>query len=110
MPAMADEDIDRGLLSLADRGVIPPGAQLAIEPPPIQHKMAPLHSMQDRMSRERNPTTVAGTLTLCHRLKYHEALQNVLYFIHSNSILLGILFSELKQQRSTDHTGPLVPL
>jgi len=45
------DDADRGVLSLIDRGLIPQGALLSIEPSPISHQMAVLHVPHGRSEK-----------------------------------------------------------
>ncbi|KAL5249318.1 hypothetical protein ACHWQZ_G018246 [Mnemiopsis leidyi] len=42
-PAITERDAKKGILSLCERGLIPPAAELTLEPSPIKHKSAPLH-------------------------------------------------------------------
>ena len=47
-PSFSEEDASHGIISLIDRGFIPPGSQLSIEPPPVRPKMALLHGSEER--------------------------------------------------------------
>lgn len=42
-PAITERDAKKGILSLCERGLIPPAAELTLEPSPIKHRSAPLH-------------------------------------------------------------------
>ncbi|XP_063690024.1 IQ domain-containing protein H-like [Bolinopsis microptera] len=42
-PAITERDAKKGILSLCERGLIPPAAELTLEPSPIKHKPSPLH-------------------------------------------------------------------
>ena len=42
-PAITERDAKRGILSLCERGLIPPAAELTLEPSPIKQRSAPLH-------------------------------------------------------------------
>jgi len=48
LPAPDETDAKKGILSLIDRGFIPPGAQLVLEPPPIQQSLVAIHRGQDK--------------------------------------------------------------
>lgn len=47
-PAITEDDARRGILSLIERGLIPPAAQLTLDPSPVKNRIAPLHDPQDR--------------------------------------------------------------
>ncbi|XP_066273015.1 IQ domain-containing protein H-like isoform X1 [Branchiostoma lanceolatum] len=42
-PPIADRDARKGILSLMERGLIPPAAELTLDPSPVKHRVAPLH-------------------------------------------------------------------
>ena len=42
-PVITERDAKKGILSLCERGLIPPAAELTLEPSPIKHRVAPLH-------------------------------------------------------------------
>jgi hypothetical protein len=47
-PPFSEEETTLGIISLTDRGLIPPGSQLSIDPPPVQPKTVPLHNADER--------------------------------------------------------------
>ncbi|XP_069138728.1 IQ domain-containing protein H-like isoform X4 [Argopecten irradians] len=42
-PPISEDDARKGILSLLERGLIPPAAELTLDPSPVRHKTAPLH-------------------------------------------------------------------
>lgn len=42
-PAITENDAKHGILSLLERGLIPPGAELTLDPSPVRHKLISLH-------------------------------------------------------------------
>ena len=55
-PPITEEDARKGILSLIERGLIPPAAELTLDPSPVRHKMAPLHDPQDKEKRGLAPS------------------------------------------------------
>ncbi|CAH2274496.1 IQ domain-containing H isoform X1 [Pelobates cultripes] len=47
-PPVQDKDMQRGILSLLQRGLIPPSAHLTLVPPPILPRTVPMHSARAR--------------------------------------------------------------
>ncbi|XP_072134140.1 IQ motif-containing protein H isoform X7 [Mobula birostris] len=47
-PFVSEKDAKKGILSLTERGLIPPAAGLSLDPPPIQHKVAIMHDSQEK--------------------------------------------------------------
>lgn len=47
-PAITEDDARKGILSLIERGLIPPAAQLTLDPSPVKNKIALLHDPQDK--------------------------------------------------------------
>ena len=47
-PAISEDDARKGILSLIERGLIPPAAQLTLDPSPVKNRIATLHDPQDR--------------------------------------------------------------
>uniref|UniRef100_A0A8C5MM00 IQ motif containing H n=1 Tax=Leptobrachium leishanense TaxID=445787 RepID=A0A8C5MM00_9ANUR len=45
-PPVPDKDMQRGILSLLQRGLIPPAANISLVPPPILPRSIPLHSVK----------------------------------------------------------------
>ena len=47
-PPINEEDARKGILSLIERGLIPPAAQLTLDPSPVKNKLVLLHNPEDR--------------------------------------------------------------
>ncbi|WAQ98912.1 IQCH-like protein [Mya arenaria] len=47
-PPISEDDARKGILSLIERGLIPPAAQLTLDPSPVKHRIVPLHDPEDR--------------------------------------------------------------
>ncbi|XP_062922233.1 IQ motif-containing protein H [Mobula hypostoma] len=47
-PFVSEKDAKKGILSLTERGLIPPAAGLSLDPPPIQHKVAIMHDNREK--------------------------------------------------------------
>lgn len=45
---LTSEDAKRGIISLVERGIIPQGAHITLEPPPIQPKKSSLNDPSQR--------------------------------------------------------------
>jgi len=54
-PAITLGDAQKGILSLVQRGLIPPTANITLEPSPVSLKVALLHDPQDK-EKDRNKT------------------------------------------------------
>ena len=54
-PPINEDDARKGILSLIERGLIPPAAQLTLDPSPVRNKMAPLHDPQDKTKPPATP-------------------------------------------------------
>lgn len=47
-PPITEEDARKGIMSLIERGLIPPAAQLTLDPSPVRNRIAPLHEPEVR--------------------------------------------------------------
>jgi hypothetical protein len=47
-PPITEDDARKGILSLIERGLIPPAAQLTLDPSPVKNRMVLLHHPEDR--------------------------------------------------------------
>lgn len=47
-PPIEEDDARRGILSLLERGLIPPAAQLTLDPSPVKQKLVQLHDPEDK--------------------------------------------------------------
>ena len=56
-PPITEKDARNGILSLIERGLIPPAAELHLDPSPVRHRPAPLHDPQDKDKNQ----ALAGT-------------------------------------------------
>lgn len=59
-PPITEEDARKGILSLIERGLIPPAAQLTLDPAPVRHKMAALHDPQEKEAMRLHPPPPAS--------------------------------------------------
>ena len=50
-PPISEDDARKGILSLIERGLIPPAAQLTLDPSPVRHKVLMLHDPDNKNSR-----------------------------------------------------------
>lgn len=48
-PPILEEDARKGILSLIERGLIPPAAQLTLDPSPVKNRLALLHNPEEKM-------------------------------------------------------------
>ena len=55
-PPITETDARKGILSLLERGLIPPAAELTLDPSPVKHRVAPLHNPEDR----KEPLAISG--------------------------------------------------
>ncbi|XP_002730454.1 IQ domain-containing protein H-like [Saccoglossus kowalevskii] len=56
-PAITEKDAKKGILSLLERGLIPPAAELTLDPSPVRHKMVEL---RDPIEKKEPKVPVAG--------------------------------------------------
>ncbi|KAJ7365834.1 hypothetical protein OS493_002555 [Desmophyllum pertusum] len=54
-PPITEEDAQKGILSLIERGLIPPAAELTLQPSPVKHHQAPLHEAEQQFSKYTAP-------------------------------------------------------
>ena len=59
-PAITEEDAQRGILSLIQRGLIPPAADLTLDPSPIKQAMVPLHDPKERLDSSKGVPSMSG--------------------------------------------------
>ena len=60
-PPITDDDARKGILSLIERGLIPPAAELTLEPSPVKNQTAPLHNPRDK--EKVPPANIGGLWT-----------------------------------------------
>ncbi|XP_060582805.1 IQ domain-containing protein H-like [Ruditapes philippinarum] len=60
-PPITEDDARKGILSLIERGLIPPAAQLTLDPSPVKNRMVLLHHPEDKNKPPCTPE-VAPTL------------------------------------------------
>lgn len=58
-PAITEDDARHGILSLLERGLIPPGADLAFEPSPVKQTLAQIH-VHTADDRKQEKPAIAG--------------------------------------------------
>ncbi|XP_064607991.1 IQ domain-containing protein H-like isoform X2 [Liolophura sinensis] len=56
-PPISEEDARRGILSLLERGLIPPASELTLDPSPVGHKLVKLHEPQEKEFNRFKPIT-----------------------------------------------------
>ncbi|KAK3732917.1 hypothetical protein QZH41_012675, partial [Actinostola sp. cb2023] len=54
-PPISEDDAQKGILSLIERGLIPPAAVLTLQPSPVRHVQAPLHELSTQTNKNRAP-------------------------------------------------------
>ena len=59
-PPITESDAKRGILSLMERGLIPPAAELTLEPSPVRHRTAPIHHPSEKEGPRVPPPMVGG--------------------------------------------------
>ena len=50
-PPISEDDARKGILSLIERGLIPPAAQLTLDPSPVKNKLVVLHDPQVKTNK-----------------------------------------------------------
>lgn len=50
-PPITEDDARFGIMSLLERGFIPPGADLTLDPSPIKQKLARIYTAEEKKSR-----------------------------------------------------------
>ncbi|KAL8616663.1 hypothetical protein ACOMHN_031645 [Nucella lapillus] len=63
-PPITEDDARKGIMSLIERGLIPPAAQLTLDPSPVRHKLITLHDPDNKNNRP--VSEVATTLSSLH--------------------------------------------
>ena len=58
-PPISEDDARKGIMSLIERGLIPPAAQLTLDPSPVRHRALLLHDPDNK-----KPTPISGICTL----------------------------------------------
>ncbi|XP_038076728.1 IQ domain-containing protein H-like [Patiria miniata] len=54
-PPISEKDARKGILSLMERGLIPPAAELTLDPSPVRQKLQTLHDAQDKKNIPKGP-------------------------------------------------------
>lgn len=54
-PPISEDDARKGILSLIERGLIPPAAQLTLDPSPVKNKLVLLHAPHERQEKGKTP-------------------------------------------------------
>lgn len=62
-PPITEDDARKGILSLIERGLIPPAAQLTLDPSPVKHKVITLHD-PDNKTKITPVSEMATTLSI----------------------------------------------
>ncbi|XP_072326535.1 IQ motif-containing protein H isoform X2 [Scyliorhinus torazame] len=50
-PFVSEKDAKKGILSLIERGLIPPASDLTVDPPFVQHRAAKIHDIEDKYKK-----------------------------------------------------------
>ncbi|ELT97689.1 hypothetical protein CAPTEDRAFT_178180 [Capitella teleta] len=82
-PPISEDDAQKGILSLIERGLIPPAADLTLDPSPVHHRTAKLHNPTNKEKKILMP----GGLILD---KYSYLSVNILFASQKLLFSLGI--------------------
>ena len=77
-PPITEDEARHGILSLLERGLIPPGAELTLEPSPVKHKLAQIYSAEDR---KQDKPVIAGTFHFSPKWSFYYDCK-FLYFMN----------------------------
>ena len=64
-PPINEEDARKGILSLIERGLIPPAAQLTLDPSPVRNKIVPLHNPEEKIKPPCTPGKLPHDIVTC---------------------------------------------
>ncbi|KAL4227848.1 hypothetical protein ACF0H5_013286 [Mactra antiquata] len=79
-PPITEDDARKGILSLIERGLIPPAAQLTLDPSPVKNRTVPLHDPDDRNKPPCTPEvapTLAGVKLDLNNKAYETASETM---------------------------------
>jgi len=51
-PPITEDDARHGILSLLERGLIPPGADLMLDPSPVKQKLLAIHPASEKKAHQ----------------------------------------------------------
>lgn len=75
-PPISEDDARKGILSLIERGLIPPAAQLTLDPSPVRHKVITLHDPDDK-NKVTPVSEMATTLSSLHYDQDRKSVENM---------------------------------
>lgn len=94
-PPITEQDARYGIISLLDRGFIPPGADLTLDPSPVKQRLALIHTAEDR--KQERPA-IAGFFSQHQPISLITSLNTYMFTISRH--FLSVSFPAINQLTS----------